>query len=152
FFRHGRILPEVEARRTEREPRWRCRLQGASTIPGAGGIRRRAIVLSRGRRVWHFSTDGAAVRRRAIATPRFLRILRLRCGHCSCSLRWPMEHMVVAHLLDGRLIKGSTYGVQPTHPICQIRSPDRTLAVPLSELKALFFVRDLAGNPSHEEA
>jgi len=63
-----------------------------------------------------------------------------------------MEHRVVAHLLDGRLIKGSTYGVQPTHPICQIRSPDRTLAVPLSELKALFFVKDLAGDPSHEEA
>jgi hypothetical protein len=63
-----------------------------------------------------------------------------------------MEHLVVAHLLDGRVIKGTTYGVAPSHPICQIRSPDRTLAVPLSELKALFFVKDLAGNPGHREA
>ena len=61
-----------------------------------------------------------------------------------------MEHQVVAHMLDERLITGSSYGVAPDRPVCHDQTPNQgTLAVPLSLLKALFFVRDLAGDPHY---
>jgi len=64
-----------------------------------------------------------------------------------------MEHTVVAHMLDGRLIKGPSYGLASDRPVCHVRTPDQgTLAVPRSLLTALFFARDLAGDPHYRDA
>ena len=63
-----------------------------------------------------------------------------------------MANKVVAHFLDGRIIKGVSLDVDIERPTCHIRTGDQgTIEVKLVELKALFFVKDLAGNPAHEE-
>lgn len=63
-----------------------------------------------------------------------------------------MRNKVVAHYQDGRLIKGTTLNVDPTRPTCHVKTVDDQQAeVVLSELKALFFVKDLDGNPSYQE-
>jgi hypothetical protein len=64
-----------------------------------------------------------------------------------------MEHRLVAHFLDGRLIKGVSCSVASDRPICHVRTAEQgTVAVPLSQLKALFFVRDLVGDPRYQDA
>jgi hypothetical protein len=63
-----------------------------------------------------------------------------------------VANKVVAHFLDGRIIKGVSLDVDIERPTCYIRTGDQgTIGVKLVELKALFFVKDLAGNPAHEE-
>ena len=62
-----------------------------------------------------------------------------------------MANKVVARFLDGRVIKGVSLDVDIDRPTCHIRSDQGTKEVKLVELKALFFVKDLAGNPAHEE-
>jgi len=43
--------------------------------------------------------------------------------------------------------------VDPVKPTCHIRTEDQSvIEVKLSDLKALFFVRDLAGNPAKNDA
>lgn len=64
-----------------------------------------------------------------------------------------MENQVVGHLLDGRVIKGVCFDFSPTKPICHIQTrSEGTVEVRLEELKALFFVKDLRGNPAYQEA
>ena len=61
-----------------------------------------------------------------------------------------MAHEVVAHFKDGRLLKGSTVSILPDRALCHIMTRDRgMLPVPLGDLKALFIVKDLVGNPAH---
>jgi hypothetical protein len=61
---------------------------------------------------------------------------------------------VVARHADGRIVKGATTDFSPEKEIFHVL-PAGTGAKPvpvrLSELKAVFFVRDLEGNPAHEE-
>jgi hypothetical protein len=60
---------------------------------------------------------------------------------------------VVAHYLDGRIIKGRSLDVDPARLTFHIKTLDQgTLEVKLKELKALFFVKDLDGDSKHEEA
>jgi hypothetical protein len=60
-----------------------------------------------------------------------------------------VANAVVAHYLDGHLVKGSSLDVDPARAACHIRTPSReTIEVKLAELKALFFVRSLDGDPS----
>jgi hypothetical protein len=59
---------------------------------------------------------------------------------------------VVAHYLDGRVVKGISHDIDPARPTCHIRTADqRPIEVKLTDLKALFFVKSLAGEPKHEE-
>ena len=60
---------------------------------------------------------------------------------------------VVARYLDGRLVKGETFDLDPAKPTCLIHSPDRqsSITVTLSELKCLFIVRDHTGKPDYKE-
>jgi hypothetical protein len=59
---------------------------------------------------------------------------------------------VVAHYLDGRVVKGITMDVDLGRPLCHIRTPaNGTLEVKLAELKALFFVKDLVGNSTRDD-
>jgi len=59
---------------------------------------------------------------------------------------------VVAHLLDGRRIKGTTQDFFPNRATFHIQPTDGKPAteVLVSEMKALFFVRDLAGNRQYK--
>jgi hypothetical protein len=58
---------------------------------------------------------------------------------------------VVAHDRRGRVVKGSTKDFFPDRTLFHIRSAESkiTLHVRMNELKAVYFVRDLAGNPEH---
>ena len=63
-----------------------------------------------------------------------------------------MSNLVIARFVDGRLVKGTSVDVDPAKPACHVRSTDGTTTeVKLAELKALFFVRDLRGDPSYKE-
>lgn len=63
-----------------------------------------------------------------------------------------MANEVVAHFIDGRLIKGVSLDIDPARPTCHVKTIEgRTVEVKLADLKALFFVRDLTGDPAHEE-
>lgn len=56
---------------------------------------------------------------------------------------------VVAHYRDGRLVKGSTADFLPTRDVFHIalESGGTPVPVQISDLKAVFFVRDLVGRP-----
>jgi hypothetical protein len=63
---------------------------------------------------------------------------------------------VVARYTDGRLIRGVTFDFQPDRTKFHVNVADaardaKPVEVLTAELKAVFFVRDLAGNPQHEE-
>jgi hypothetical protein len=63
-----------------------------------------------------------------------------------------MGHKVVAHLLDGRLIKGLAESILPDRPLCHVLTRERgMLTVYLADLKALFIVRDFEGNSKYVE-
>ncbi len=61
-----------------------------------------------------------------------------------------MRNEVVARFMDGRLVKGTSLDVDPNRPTCHVKTPDAMVEVELEKLKALFFVKDLAGNPAYE--
>jgi hypothetical protein len=59
---------------------------------------------------------------------------------------------VVAHYLDGRVVKGISVDVDPGRPLCHIRTAAQgTLEVRLRDLKALFFVKDLVGDSGRKD-
>jgi hypothetical protein len=59
---------------------------------------------------------------------------------------------VVAHYLDGRLVKGETFDLTPGKSTCLIHTlSEGSVPVVLSELKSLFVVRDHAGRPGYTE-
>jgi hypothetical protein len=64
-----------------------------------------------------------------------------------------MSNRVVAHFLDGRVAKGVSLDVDASRPRCHIRTSDgQTLEVRLTDLKALFFVKSLDGNPARQDS
>jgi hypothetical protein len=60
---------------------------------------------------------------------------------------------IVAHRCDGTLVKGSTRDFLPTRDLFHVEPPGggSPVAVRLSELKAIFFVRDYDGSPEHRD-
>lgn len=61
-------------------------------------------------------------------------------------------NQIVARFLDGRTVKGHTLDVHQSRPTFHVRSPSgEKTVVRLDELKALFFVRDLGGDPKRVE-
>jgi hypothetical protein len=60
-------------------------------------------------------------------------------------------NLVVARYLNGTVVKGTTQDFFPDHTIfhIQVRGATGTVAVKMAELKAVFFVKDLLGNPGH---
>jgi hypothetical protein len=62
---------------------------------------------------------------------------------------------VIARYQDGRLLKGTTINFSPDADHCHVVPIDRPYGegarVEFRALKALFFVRDLAGNPAYRE-
>jgi hypothetical protein len=63
---------------------------------------------------------------------------------------------IVARYRDGRVLKGTTQNFFPNKPVFHVirhggTGPGDAVEVKLDELKAVFFVRDFAGNPKHVE-
>lgn len=62
-------------------------------------------------------------------------------------------NQVVARFLDGRVMKGRALDMDPSRPSLHLRSPlHPPIEVKLAELKALFFVKDLDGNPERVDS
>ena len=61
---------------------------------------------------------------------------------------------IVARYLDGKMIKGFTQDFSPNKPsfhIFPLDAPNESVAILLTELKAVFFVRDFSGKPEYDE-
>lgn len=73
-----------------------------------------------------------------------------------CTPKGAGVNKVVARFVDGRILKGMTADFFPTKDtfhLTDASAPPGTEPVEINrlELKALFFVKDLAGNPGYEE-
>jgi hypothetical protein len=63
---------------------------------------------------------------------------------------------IVARFLDGRVLKGYAQDFYPNKFLFHLHRPDANpqeegIEVYLKDLKAIFFVRDFAGNPAYNE-
>lgn len=63
---------------------------------------------------------------------------------------------ITARFLDGRIKKGYSQDFFPNKPVFHLLEDSKKISVEpeelrVSELKALFFVKDFAGNPKYEE-
>ena len=63
---------------------------------------------------------------------------------------------IVVHFNDGRIVKGFTQDFFPNKPSFHLylldpRTTKENLDVAMKELKAVFFVRDFAGDPDYKE-
>jgi hypothetical protein len=63
-----------------------------------------------------------------------------------------MVNQVVARFRDGRTLKGTSLNVDPAKSTCHVRTASGAVEVKLSDLKALFFVKNHDGNAKHNEA
>jgi len=68
----------------------------------------------------------------------------------------PQPAKVVARFLDGRVLKGHTINFDPNRPTFQLRLVEDAagagpMLVQLSDLKAVFFVKDFAGVAEYSE-
>ena len=64
-----------------------------------------------------------------------------------------MNHQIVIHYRDGRIVKGITDDFLPHHERFHVTPPGgRSCEVRLKDLKAVFFVRDLVGNSRHHKS
>ena len=62
------------------------------------------------------------------------------------------DEKVIAHLLDGTLLKGCAPGFYPSRAKFDFVCEDgETHKIHIAELKALFFVHELAGHPTYRE-
>ena len=80
----------------------------------------------------------------------------LRCLHRHALTEGVSVNRVVARFVDGRLVKGATIdfspGKQAFHLMLHAASPGaERVRIDTKNLKALFFVRDFAGNPQHDK-
>ena len=65
------------------------------------------------------------------------------------------QNRVVARFLDGRVLKGTVSDFNPTRPTFHLlpsgSESSSVVEIRVADLKAVFFVKDLAGNPRYEE-
>ena len=63
-----------------------------------------------------------------------------------------MAQKVVAHFIDHHMVKGTSFDVDIQKPVCHVRTEDQgTVEVDITQLKALYFVKDFGGNPKYDE-
>jgi len=62
-----------------------------------------------------------------------------------------MQNDVVAHYLNGNIIKGTSMDVAPGKGVCHIRTDEGITKVEFKDLKALYFVKDLAGDSKRDD-
>jgi hypothetical protein len=61
------------------------------------------------------------------------------------------ENRVVARFLDGTLLHGTTIDFSPTRRFFRLTEGATTREIDLTQLKAVFFVRDFVGNAAYQE-
>ncbi len=62
-----------------------------------------------------------------------------------------MQNKVVAHHLDGRIVKGTSIDVTTAKPTCHINTDDGVIEVELDDLKALFYVKNFVGDSERND-
>ena len=62
-----------------------------------------------------------------------------------------MQNYVVAHYLNGDILKGHTMDVTPGKAFCHIKTDDGISKVELKDIKALYFVKDLVGDSKRDD-
>lgn len=62
-----------------------------------------------------------------------------------------MQNDVVAHFMNGDIMKGLSMDVAPGKPFCHIRTEEGISKVEFKDLKALYFVKDLAGDSKRDD-
>ncbi|HKI94284.1 MAG TPA: hypothetical protein VJ992_03230 [Gemmatimonadales bacterium] len=63
-----------------------------------------------------------------------------------------MSHKIVAHFSDHSVVKGTSLDVDPGRPTCHVHTPEQgVVEVDLTQLKAVFFVKDFGGRPDYRE-
>ncbi|MCC6317982.1 MAG: hypothetical protein IT361_09850 [Gemmatimonadaceae bacterium] len=63
-----------------------------------------------------------------------------------------MVNSIVARYADGRIVKGTSLDVAQDRPTCHVRTATGDMVeVELKDLKALFFVKSLDGDRTHQE-
>jgi hypothetical protein len=62
-----------------------------------------------------------------------------------------MPNLIVANLQDGRVVKGVSLDLDPSRPVCHIRTDAGMEKVRLADAKALFFVRSLTGDKDRND-
>jgi hypothetical protein len=61
-------------------------------------------------------------------------------------------HLIVAHMLDGSILKGTSLDVDAKKPSCHLRPREgEPLEIALADTKALFFVKTETGRPEYNE-
>lgn len=63
-----------------------------------------------------------------------------------------MQNDVVAHYLNGNIVKGTSIDVAPGKGFCHVRTDDGITKVDFKDLKALYFVKDLSGNSERNDS
>jgi hypothetical protein len=59
---------------------------------------------------------------------------------------------VVAHFIDHSIVKGTSADVDPKRPLCHVQTAaSGVVEIDLRQVKALFFVKDLNGQPTYDE-
>jgi hypothetical protein len=63
-------------------------------------------------------------------------------------------NLVVVRYANGTIVKGTTQDFYPDKPMFHVqeRGGAKTVSVKMADLKAVFFVKDLVGNPGHEHS
>ena len=63
-----------------------------------------------------------------------------------------MTNHVVARFADGRTVKGTSLDVDPKRPVFHVSTPEGEMVeISMADLKALFFVRSLSGDPARAD-
>jgi hypothetical protein len=62
-----------------------------------------------------------------------------------------MQNHVVAHFMNGDIVKGLSMDVAPGKAFCHIRTDEGISKVEFKDLKALYFVKDLQGNSKRDD-
>ena len=60
-------------------------------------------------------------------------------------------NQVVARFRDGRVVKGTTTDFSPVRDLLHVQTDQGMVTVRHDELKAIFFVKDLAGDPARRK-
>ena len=65
----------------------------------------------------------------------------------------PQGRLVAARYRDGKLIKGYSCDFRPDRPVFHVRidGQDKPTPIALRELKAVFFIKTIEGDPKHDE-
>ena len=64
-----------------------------------------------------------------------------------------LGHLIVAHLKNGKVIKGVSLDVDAQKPRCHLKTESgKTEEIALADAKALFFVKSAEGRKEHQES